>query len=795
MKISSIVRQASSKGLGTLSRYGMVAACLLTVACKHDDPPVTMPPTTMPGLVIQRVDTTAHVAEQLRAAIEMQLSGEPLAESMGRNLDGYERSSLITDQYTPPGMAPMTDVVGYSTAVESYEYSKLAMNSVSLESGAGLSLMYGPLVNPTSQTGTQAMLLLRARVQAMAVASHAGVLGQKGPWAVVPAPVDNMLLNPLGFPGLWPEMAEFATYDQAIAPSGNATRGCTLTGGYGASAGQLILVGDYECGYNTLHINRDAVTKTIAVDAMGLAAWKQALWVINYFQLVHDSKGTPLTQVAAGDSAMVGKADNMVVATDEGPPVVTGSAGTYLGSSDLEGFQGMIMAEEIDNKAALLLGKLTSTDGKVLGGFANLKEALDYDYQSPLRYFPHSIKVTEQAGTGGAEAQPTGFAIDAAPSLLPDYTALLGGYAEMFALTDRNNADVGGSATVIPVFDGDPFATDNGLPDGEATPHDRALAVLKVALMNLDRLHADPTTGVLVDSTQVNGTTVTRGSHVNTVELTYALIGLRTAYRSLTSQLTLYSNSTPDTMTTNTALDATQLRGVPGGVMLAQRIQQLIKAQADFLDSKLVGVDGKAVNGYDLLTSKADADVTSLEAQAAAVRGLLEAYLATSNTAYRNRAQTAYQLMEQSFFNQQLRIYRPNLTEDTTFTFTPNRYGVLQGALREMYNLVGLRAGQDTLRTELETRLGRLRKLVLNGWDDRNNDNKVDYPAECMQVRATLPRGGLQLAERALTGELGLLNSEERSQTSDRDHDCVPEIDDALLPASLGAAVVIVRQP
>jgi len=765
-----------------------VGVGLLTATCKQDPP--APPPPTAQALIIKSVNTGAMVAEQLRAAIEMQHAGEPLAEAMGRDLAGYDRQAIIPDQYQPKGAAATTDVVGYSSAVESYEYSKLAMNSVSFESGAGLSLMYGPVVNPAKVAGAPALTLLRTRIEALAVASRAGVTGTMGPWVVVPAPTANPL-NPLGFPGLWPQMAEFASYDQAIAPSGNAVRGCSLSSGYGASAGTVVLVGDYECGYNSLHINRDAAPKVLAMDALGLAAWKQGLWVINYFQFVHDPAGTPLTDIAAADLPMVGKPGNTVQASTGSPPQ-PGTPGTYIGSSDLEGFQGMLMAEEIDNKAALLLGQLTSADGLQLGGFASLKAALDYDYQSPLRYFPHAVSVTEQPGTGGADPQPTALAIMTAESRLPDYTALLGGYAEMFALTDRANSGVGGAATVIPVFDGDPFPQDNGLPDGEATPHDRALGVLKVALINLDRLHADPATGVLVDSAQVSGGTVSRGSHVTTVELAYALVSLRNAYRALTSQLTLYSNSTPDTNVPSTALDATSLRGVPGGGTLAARLAALIKLQADFLASKLVDADGLAVNGYDLAAAKADAEPTSLEAQAAVVRGLLEAYLATSNTAYRNLAQTAYLALDQKFYNLQLRVYRPQLNEDTTFTFTPGRYAALQAALREMYNLVALRPDQKALRADLEARLGRLRKLVLNGWDDRNSDDKVDYPGECMQVRAGLPRGGLQLAERALTGELGI---EKGAPTSDRDRDCVPEIDDALLPATLGATVVIVRQP
>jgi hypothetical protein len=82
---------------------------------------------------------------------------------------------------------------------------------------------------------------------------------------------------------------------------------------------------------------------------------------------------------------------------------------------------------------------------------------------------------------------------------------------------------------------------------------------------------------------------------------------------------------------------------------------------------------------------------------------------------------------------------------------------------------------------------------VLNGWDDRDRDKQVDWPGECTDVVAGLPRGGLEMAERTLTGEIGRLNDEGSGSggvpTSDRDQDCVPEIDDAHLPAALADSV------
>ncbi|MFO0577333.1 MAG: hypothetical protein U1A78_25280 [Polyangia bacterium] len=787
--MSTLLRYRNRHRLGLAS--GLLTGSLLFLTCKDEGAggPGDMQASGA-ALTASYVNTRTDTASLLWAAIEMQLSGEPLAEAMGRDLAGYDRNALVPDVYTDPtDMKAHNDVVGYSAAVEVYEYSKLAMNMLSFESGAGLSLMYGPVLNPTRATGTAALALLRDKVQALALASRAGVDKQNGPWVIVPAPTDNEL-NRLGFPGLVPQFAELRGFESQIEASGNVARGCSLAGGYGASAGMKITVGDYECGYNSLHIDRSRADKVLSLDALGLSAWKQALWAINYFQLVHDVDGRAMTAVDAADSALVGKVGNTVRAYDD-DPAKRGTAGTYIGPSDLEGFQGLLMVEEIDNKAGFLLGQLTS-DGAQLGGFASIKAALDYDYQSTPRFFPHAVAVTEVAGTGGADAQPTALSLSDGKSRLSDLAALLGAYAEQFAMTDLRNTAVGGSATSRPVFDGDPFATDNGMPDGEATAHDRALAVLKVALVNLDRLHLDPKTGALSDEAQVaSGGAISRGGHASTLDTVRALIALRTAYRALTAQLTLYSNATPDTTANATALDTTRFTGAPGGATIAQRLQQLIKAQADFLSQKLVAASGLASNGYDLAADKADAEPTTLEAQAAAVYGLLEAYLATSNADYRSRAQAAYAKLEESFYVKDLRLYRPRLGEETTFSFTPARFGVLTGALRTMYVLVAARPGQEALRTELEARIGRLNKLVLNGWDDRNSDGKVDWPGECLRVEAALPRGGLQMAERALTGELG---SEMSALTSDRDRDCVPEVDDVKLPASLASEIRITRR-
>ncbi|MDB4970759.1 MAG: hypothetical protein JWN44_6448 [Myxococcales bacterium] len=707
------------------------------------------------------------VADHFLASIEMQISGEPLAQLLGKNLAGYNRFSRFPDLYTDDSGVTGVDPVSYSMAVESYEYSKQPMNNTSFESGAGLSLAYGPILNPQKLGGDDAFALLRDRLQHLA--QQAGAAGPAGSnWVIAPAPTANPL-NVYGWPGYWPVFAEFRSFDPDIAPTGGATRGCSVVGGYAASTMGLQTVGDYECGYNSLNLplRETQVEKILEPAALGFALWKQALWVINYWQSLHDAAGNRVTDVADAELPNVGQP----------------GSGIFLGDVALEGWQGLTMLDEMDNKAALMLTRLLTSDGTTLGGFASTKAALAYDYTSPLRWWPAAIAVTESGGAAPPAGsswkqfpQPTAFAVTDGRSRLRGLAALAAGWAELFALTDARNAEVGGGAGPRATFDGDPFPADNGLPDGEESPHDRALANLKVALVDLDRLHFDAAHGVLVD----DATADARGTTVTTVDAAYTIVALRTAYRALSSSLTLYSNDTPDTQGGPTALDGAPFAGAPAPV--GERILQLIRAEADFLAGKLVGDLGGVANGWDLATDRADPSPTRVESEAAAVRGLLDAWLATSDVRYRAAAAIVFADFDRRFWMRDVRAMRTTANVDAEAVWTPLAFGTVQGALRQYWKLVGRRPGNGGSGDEILARIGRLNKLVANGWDDANGDGLVQYPDECTGA-------GLQMAERLLTGELSHFLDE-----GDRDHDCVPEIAAAKLPAALAAKIVLHRR-
>jgi hypothetical protein len=767
----------------------LLALVACTLSCETPVERPLRPQTPVRYFDAKTTSTRFLTAEHMRASIEMQISGEPFAELLDRDLAGYDRFSRLTDQYIRPEDGEVvTDTLGYGMAVESYEYSKQPMNQVSFEAGCGLSMQFAPLLNPSNVSGDAAYDLLINRIHHLGDLSHA-TGGPMVSFVISPPPQDNPL-NPIGWPGFWPQFAEFRSFDPAITEMGGATMGCSFEGGYAAAAAGKQTVGNYECAYNGLNLpSRDTqVERVLAPDALGYSTWKQILWVINYWATMHDLQANFVTKVAEADLPLVGVSGNVVVGkyADPNDPtgmkMIDGVPGTYIGDTTIEGLQGLVMLDEMDNKAQLLLRSLVTPDGQQLIGFANIKEAIDYDWESPPAWFPGAVAVTEVATAPTPDGalkyfpQPTTFQIMNGKSRVRDLSGLLGGFATFFSLTDVKNREIGALHSARASYDGDPFPADDGVANGQNSSHDRALAVVKVALVNLDRLHFDATHKVLVD----DATPQARGTTVTTIDAAYAIVALRQTYRALTSTLSLYGNDTPDTLGVKTILDDTRLRGAPAA--LGKRIDALIRAEADFIADKLTAPDGAVANSYDLATGMRDASPTHIEAQSGAIRGLLEAYLATSDNRYKTRAVEIYDDLQKRFWMSDVRIYRTVIGESDKLVWTPGAFGTLEGALRQYWKLEARKPHNEQVAHDLLERLKRTFKLVVNGWDDANADEQVKWPDECSGA-------GLQMGERALTGELS------RSQDKgDRDRDCVKDIAAVKLPASLAAEIVLERR-
>jgi hypothetical protein len=785
----------------------VAAACSSSSSAPTTSTSNSRPPPQTLQLKVTAVDTTFVTRDHFIASVEMQLSGEPFAQSMGRQLAGYSRdfacqeSTCSPDIYHDPalnngvagGSVGRIDLSGYSTAVESYEYSKQPMNNVAFESGAGTSLLFGPVVNPTGATGAAALAQLRAWEQRLGAEANTTARS----FSTTSSPT-----NPIGWPGFWPTIQPFTRWDPHVQAS-NASTGCTISSDDDPGASGALMCNDYECDYTTLHLpNRSAqVNMTIGPGASGWVGWKEALWTLNYLQVMHDANENPVASVPDDQLSLVGAPNNTVLGT--GSQGASAIAGTYLGSSDIEGFQAGNFLEIMDNSAEQWLTTLTTTDGTTLGGFSSVSEALAYSEQSPLRWFPGAITVTEAEDESGFP-RPASYAITSPDSDLLDLAGMLGAFSSIYSLTDQSNTQAGGSQSALAYFDGDPLPLQNQTPTGAPTLHDRSLAMMRVVVVNMDRLHVDPASGFFVDDVALAGGSVSRGTTLSTDIAAYTLLSLRTARRALDSELVLYSNTKPDAQAIPCPLDAF---APVDGQFFGTRLDALIEGLSSVFYDQLTTEDGHAYAGWDIAHGAPTDAGASVDAHAAAIRGLLVAYLATGQPRYRERALAVFQRLEAAFYDPNARLYRPTEGDtSSTVTFTPRRFGLLQGALRDTYELIALLPGNATLASSIEDRVARLHKLVLNGWDDSDQDGVIDWPGECAHLGTgpdgrPLGLGGLQMAERVLSGESGSLRDRiggdagTRIITTDREHDCVPEVAAVGLPSALANSVTFTLTP
>ena len=153
-----------------------------------------------------------------------------------------------TDLYFDPDTGrPSINPLAYSTAVESYEYSKQPMNNTSFESGAGLALAYGPVLNPQQLGGDDGLALLVDRIQTFAIESNAG-----GPTGRELRRLAGTRRQSAQHPRLARFLAGRSPSSRAsiptIAPSTNGNKlFCSFTAGYAGSGAGAQVIGDYEC--------------------------------------------------------------------------------------------------------------------------------------------------------------------------------------------------------------------------------------------------------------------------------------------------------------------------------------------------------------------------------------------------------------------------------------------------------------------------------------------------------------------------------------------------------------------
>ena len=418
------------------------------------------------------------VAGGMLAYTEFELSGEPLAEGLGLDLD-----TLVPSKINAP------TAFDYTAGIESYEYSEEAMYAVNYQSKLGPHLVNGP-VN-AARGGTLDSLGKRF-VELMDAVGFAA---------------DELPLNlyPLSFP----YAKGVPEFGQKVDTTEVKTDEAEITDAKGKVKIVKVSVPAYYRDYGSLAWREDGMDKTFTPAAAGAEMLKDVMWAQDFLGGMH---------VKESDKEV--KAENTTMDQD----------GKHaLGVSAADGVNGVILAEITWDKLRTLRDRF-GFDGKTLGA----KIGPDYDPKKGAVWFPNRVAVTE---TTKNDVKAIGaLTVTDSGSSLRNTWMLLWPLAETYAFTDQRTDNHGQNPSFLAVFDGAPFPSaptaNKNLDQGDDVngddPFSLASTLANAVFKNLDALHFNAKAGTLVDA-WADGKA---GDTVTSYDAAYALVALQIFQRS-----------------------------------------------------------------------------------------------------------------------------------------------------------------------------------------------------------------------------------------------------------------------
>jgi len=420
---------------------------------------------------VQVLDKSMDVAANMLAYTEFELSGEPLAEALGLDLDTLD-----------PNWINQPTAFDYVAGIASYEYSEEAMYALNFQSTLGPHLVNG-LLNAT-RGGDLPALGQRMLVLAQSVA--------------FPAEEIPLNLYPISFPyqaGM-PELAQAA---DTTPVNSDEVEGMTKAGKAFKSAS---IIPAYYRDYKTLAWSDAGMDKHVNPGALGSAMLKDVMWSQDFLGGMHTTAENE--EVSAENATM-------------------DHAATYaLGVSAPDGMNGMILTEMIWDRLLTLQTRF-GYDGKQLGRSITP----GYSAQQPI-WFPHQIEVTETTANGVKAAGA--LKVTDQRSLLRDTWQLLWPLSEFFAFSDQRTQNTQQNPAFLAVFDGAPFAAapaqniDNDPSNDQVSndPFSLASNLSHLVFENLSTLHFNAKAGVFVDVYDGGK----QNQHVTTYDVAYSLVAL-----------------------------------------------------------------------------------------------------------------------------------------------------------------------------------------------------------------------------------------------------------------------------
>ena len=605
--------------------------------------------TAIAGPRVEVIDKRFMPAAAMLAYTEFELSGEPLAESLGLNLDVLD-----------PNQINQPSAFDYAAGIESYEYSEEAMYALNYQSKAGPHLVNGP---QNAKRGGDMQSLGKRFIEL------AGSVGY--PAAEIP-----LNLYPISLP-YQTALPEFAGPVDTRIVNGDALEHLDANG---KSRSLNTQVPAYSRDYATLGWTDSQTEKVINPAAVGGILLKEVMWSQDFLGGMHRVEGDAEVEAQS--------------------PTQDQDGVHALGVSAVDGMNGVILTELSIDKL-LMLQQLLGYDGKQLGRVINP----DYDPAKGAVWFPHQVAVTE-GNQNGVHSIARLKVIDGRSSLRDNWL-MLWPVSEYFAYSDQRQANSQQNPAFSAVFDGAPFASapkanvDADVGNDMQADDAFSLASNLSAMLfkNLDALHFNAQAGTLVDSYDGQ-----KGDHVTTFDAAYSLVALSIFQRS------------------QDALPVGYASAEGGGINLqspqGKRSLAMMRAQADFILTRLIGDNGLAYDGTTLkANAETDADAgQSLDAQFAAIRGLTAVFLATEDARYRNAARQLYLAVDSQLFDPAINTWAQvpgAATEQTPWTAAAISGG-LRAAMTHLKNAEGERDEALELATLADRYVGWF-KGVING--------------------------------------------------------------------------------
>lgn len=433
---------------------------------------------------------------------------------------------------------------------------------------------------------------------------------------------------------------------------------------------------DFQMDFSTLRWDRDLMDKTLNPGAMGQSMMKQYLWAQDMLGGFHDSD----------DEGVTPDGTNSPDSLDS--PHFDPENNIFYGGNSLDGFIGQVLTAESINKTLFLVNSL-AYDGTQLG----MVDPATYDPSAGIKYFPHRIAVTESQVAEMLPPKASDLQVTDASSDLFDQLSYL-----WAALSFKNMMDPGNSSDEThlafhEVFDGDPFPASMS-ETGTPGPFDLMMGTSKVIFMNLMAMHYDMAGGTFVNTSGLSEGLPQPGDEISTVNASY-----------ITMVLSLMVEEFAGTPLEQMALDA-------------------LNAQSSFIISSLKDASGGYYNAYTL-NSGPDISAKSVEAQAAAARGLYAAYSLTSNADYLDAANDAYQFLIENYYVADQMAFKTE-QDNGLATYTPFNFAVITGGLREAA-LVGEHTEAAAIYTRFFKKVANVMQLAeMDATGETGNDSDGD---------------------------------------------------------------------